>query len=323
MVQAGFGRHQIYLIKSPLDFIEGMKWQTIWQPTFIISVILTRISICCFLLRIFNVRRVWRYSLYGIIVFILVTNIPSLVIAFVQCRPYDKSWKVTLPGKCLNPKTGMKIGIYNGVISILIDWVLATLPIAFLWDTKLSRRTKISICVLMSMGYFTGICAIIRTVEFKRVSDAGKLADFSWKTIDLRIWGFLENVIGIIAACIPCLKPLYAKAVSSSYIPWTKSRSRSKSKSSGNLVHHADEQDRQLNQLPKAVDTSTSTNASRTFATQNDEADFNPTESRIGIQKFSRSVNQAFNLSRPKAPSSVQPEEMEAQRHEPRSMIQP
>lgn len=75
------------------------------------------------------------------------------------------------------------------------------------------------------MGFFTDICAIVRTVMFARASSAGKAADFSWTTIDLRVWGTLENQVGIIAACIPTVKPLYVQATSSVYTRWSRGKS--------------------------------------------------------------------------------------------------
>ena len=149
------------------------------------------------------------------IVFILVTNIPTFVFIFIQCKPYQKSWNAKLPGRCWSTDVSTKVGLYNGVVSVVIDWILASLPIVFLWDMQVSRKAKIGVCVLMSMGFFTGVTAIVRTVITKRVIAAGKTADFSWISIDLRLWGELEILVGIIAACIPAVKPLYSKAASS------------------------------------------------------------------------------------------------------------
>ena len=38
-------------------------------------------------------------------------------------------------------------------VAVICDWVLATLPIVFMWNVQMSVRTKAGICVLMSMGY--------------------------------------------------------------------------------------------------------------------------------------------------------------------------
>lgn len=129
-----------------------------------------------------------------------------------------------LPGRCWPPEVGTKVGLYNGVISVFIDWLLATLPIAFLWDMQLSRKAKVGVCVLMAMGFFTGITSIVRTVVTKKVIAAGKTADYSWISIELRVWGELEILIGLIAACIPTIKPIYSIAASTISSSWSRSK---------------------------------------------------------------------------------------------------
>ena len=38
-------------------------------------------------------------------------------------------------------------------VAVICDWVLATLPVVFLWNVQMGVKTKAGICVLMSMGY--------------------------------------------------------------------------------------------------------------------------------------------------------------------------
>ena len=65
-----------------------------------------------------------------------------------------------------------------------------------------------------------------------QVFNAGGMADFSWVTFDLRIWGITENLVGIIVASIHTLKPLYVQTFGSIYFPWSK-----KSSSKGYIAH--------------------------------------------------------------------------------------
>ena len=79
------------------------------------------------------------------------------------------------------------------------------MPIAFMWDLKISLRSKIGICALMGVGFFTGACAIARTVYMRTLGQE----DVTWKAVELIIWAILEQNVGIIAACIPTMKPLF------------------------------------------------------------------------------------------------------------------
>ncbi|KAL8976025.1 MAG: hypothetical protein Q9205_007895 [Flavoplaca limonia] len=104
-----------------------------------------------------------------------------------------------------------------------------------LWNMQISTQKTSGICVLMGLGYFSGACAIVRTVISDGVFKSGGLADFTWVIIDLRIWGTVENLAGIIAASIPTLKPLYVKQLGSHYFPWSKDSS-----SQGYVAHNED-----------------------------------------------------------------------------------
>lgn len=223
MVREGFGRHLYYLKRTPKQIPRATFWHIIWQPTFFLSVTLTRISICFLLLRIFGVNRTWRWYLWGVGTLILAISIPSFIMVFTQCRPYAKSWDpIGVQGYCWPADNNVKVALYSGIMAVIMDWLLATIPIAMLWNMQISKERKFGICALMGLGYFSGVCAIVRTLISMKVFKAGGLADFSWVIIDLRIWGTVENLAGIIAASIPTLKPLYVKQLGSHYFPWSK-----------------------------------------------------------------------------------------------------
>ncbi|KAL8950952.1 MAG: hypothetical protein Q9222_003042 [Ikaeria aurantiellina] len=236
MVQEGFGRHLYYLKQTPKVIPRATFWHIIWQPTFFISVTLTRVSICLLLIRIFGVNRTWRLCLWGVTGLIVAIAVPSFVMLFTQCRPYAKSWDpLGTPGYCWPADNNVKVALYSGIMAVLQDWLLATIPIALLWNLKISLQKKTRICTLMGLGYFSGVCAIDRTVISMKVFKAGGLADSSSVIIDLRIWGTVENLTGIIAASTPALKPLYTKRLGSHYFPW------SKLSSTKGYVNHSDE----------------------------------------------------------------------------------
>ena len=179
MINEGFGRHQYYLMKNLRSFIRAQKWQVIWLPTFSVSVTATRISICRLLLRIFGSNTHWRWGLRSIAIFIFISVLPSFIIVFVQCRPYAQSWNPKLPGHCFPLSVNTKMALYSGTLAVIHDWTLVTLPITFLWNARIGKKSKVGICILMSMGFFSGVCAVVRTVISLRVINACGHADFS------------------------------------------------------------------------------------------------------------------------------------------------
>ena len=180
MVREGFGRHLYYLKQTPKQIPRATFWHVIWPPTFLLSVTLTRISICLLLLRIFGVNHTWRRYLWGVAVLILAISIPSFIMTFTQCRPYAKSWDpIGTPGYCWPVENTVKVALYSGIMSVFMDWLFASIPIVMLWNMQISTTKKFGICTLMSLGYFSGICAIVRTVVADRVFKSGGLTDFS------------------------------------------------------------------------------------------------------------------------------------------------
>ncbi|KAK0509025.1 hypothetical protein JMJ35_008396 [Cladonia borealis] len=201
---------------SPLyvpELFYGLKWQEVSQPTSILSVTFTRVSICFFLLRIFRTDRRWRIGLHAIAVFAFVTGVATAVVTVTQCQPISKLWNPLLPGTCWNLDTTIAIGDFQGAVAVICDWILATLPIVFMWNVQMSVKTKAGIVVLMSMGYFTGICTVVKTVLLRSIETSKADGTVTWGLVDLAVWVILEMNIGIIAATIPTLRPLFSRNI--------------------------------------------------------------------------------------------------------------
>ncbi|KAM0794306.1 hypothetical protein BDR22DRAFT_895239 [Usnea florida] len=212
-VHYGLGRHQFYLESSPRlsqQLPRSIELLDIAQVLVILSSMFTRVSICFFLLRIFGTVRMWKRSLHGIIAFTVAVNIATASTTLVECSPPQKAWNPLIPGTCWSDNTRLALGECNGAAAVSCDWALASLPIVFMWGMQMSIKKKLGICILMSLGFFSGICAIVRTALLKDIID-NTSSDVSWNVVPLTIWGLLETLLGIIAACIPTVKPLFDK----------------------------------------------------------------------------------------------------------------
>lgn len=85
---------------------------------------------------------------------------------------------------------------------MLLDLALALMPIQLIRTLHRTHREKILICTLMAMGLFaTGIAGYKMTLSTK-VFKGDPLST----TVELSLWNRLEELVGIIAACMPCLK---------------------------------------------------------------------------------------------------------------------
>lgn len=242
------------------DVTTALKWSSIAAPIGIFSGLCTRLSICLFLLRIFRTKREWRWGLYAVMVFATAVIIPTIVSLLAQCSPVQKLWDPLLPGSCWSPRTVIDIGYFNGGASVLCDWILATLPIVFMWNVQMRFTVKIGICILMGLGYFTGICAIVRTTLFTDGTSGAEQGG----SIQSAVWAILEINVGIIAASIPTLKPLFNPSRPSifRYFKYRRTSERYRKTSENTLAIDTDDQVQlnklTLNTMPSAMPSSLS-----------------------------------------------------------------
>ena len=171
--QSSSQRSQGRMVEAFSSFIHAQKLIALALPVGLWSGVCSRISICFFLLRIFQSVRAWRLGLYAIIAFATVAAIPTFTILVAHCQPLRKEWDPRSSGTCwprivLNRTNYVYGGKYQCALtlftsdlftkvlpgaSVLLDWILATLPIVFMWNLQMRVRVKVGICALMGMGY--------------------------------------------------------------------------------------------------------------------------------------------------------------------------
>lgn len=87
-----------------------------------------------------------------------------------------------------------------------MDLALALLPITIIWNLRLNWHKKLGLSVLMGMGVFAFICAVIKT---SKLPELNARVDITYVTVSLWIWTANETNVLILAASIPTLRPLY------------------------------------------------------------------------------------------------------------------
>ena len=87
-----------------------------------------------------------------------------------------------------------------------IDLALALLPITIIWRLQLDWHKKVGLSILMGLGVFAFICAVIKTSKLPELNARG---DITFITVSLWIWTANESNVIILAASIPTLRPLY------------------------------------------------------------------------------------------------------------------
>ena len=107
----GLGRHEYYLEPSQRRNYQALAWAD-WVQVFI-TLLLTKISICLFLLRIVASSKVKRL-MYGLIVFMVLFTAVCVFLFLGICRPLKAYWDVGVKGTCLSDRQVESIVIAHG-----------------------------------------------------------------------------------------------------------------------------------------------------------------------------------------------------------------
>lgn len=172
-----------------------------WIQTFA-TLMWTKVSICLFLMRLPNSKALLLPLQYAV-AFLLFSNTILTVIWIMQCQPIHAAWDNR--GTCMSREAKEGIILAQAIISVVSDFAFAAFPILFLWRVQIDLRTKIGLWGLMCLGFITGACCLVRTV----LNNQSVPLDGTYDGIINWLWRLFEVQIGIIAACIPTLRPLY------------------------------------------------------------------------------------------------------------------
>ncbi|KAF4617958.1 hypothetical protein G7Y89_g15024 [Cudoniella acicularis] len=139
--------------------------------------------------------------LYCVIAFLIAFTLASEGTIAFSCTPVRASWDTTLvlTAKCFSKDTFTAIGLFNSYV------LFACLPIPMVWTLQVNKRTKITLALILSLGLFACAAAIVKAVLQSKVYSTSDTT----RNDTYFIWNSLELYIGILAASLPSLRPLF------------------------------------------------------------------------------------------------------------------
>lgn len=127
-----------------------------------------------------------------------------------QCTPVAASWDIRVrlqpSTRCFPNRTYSFIGLFNSIVNIITDIAFAVLPIPVVLKLQVNRRTKITLTLVLSLGFIACIAGIVKA---RLQVTAIQTPDSAFHN-SFQIWYMLELCLGILAASLPTLKPLFA-----------------------------------------------------------------------------------------------------------------
>lgn len=180
--------------------------QLIWSLT----LAMCKMSVAILLLRLRQGRR-WKILLYLLVLLILAGTAATYISAFFQCRPIAALWDPLIPGaKCWKPKYVQARFFMVNISVIITDVTFSVAPVTFIRQLNRPLHERIVLCFLMSLALFGSAASILKTIQ---ASNFTKNDDSLWTGVDITMWCFVEQQLGIIAACIPYLKSTFERAL--------------------------------------------------------------------------------------------------------------
>ncbi|KAF1952731.1 hypothetical protein CC80DRAFT_479116 [Byssothecium circinans] len=169
-----------------------------------VSLTLAKISVLFLYLRIFTTRNATRVCHVQMAIVIMCGLAATLSLVFF-CTPIASFWDVTVKGKCFSKGP---LWYATAGINIATDVMIVSIPATLIHRLQLSARQKIGLYMIFMVGIFICIVSILRlhSLYFAAIS-----TDPTYVNVGVSNWSCIELNAAILCACLPTLKPLFAR----------------------------------------------------------------------------------------------------------------
>ncbi|KAJ6124332.1 hypothetical protein N7471_011649 [Penicillium samsonianum] len=202
MIRNGFGRN-IW----DLPFPTITRFYQLFQAMAVmykVQISLAKISVCLFLLRIFQ-SRTFRYLAYALIGINASIGITWASVDAFRCSPTRLTWigwTNEEPGYCINFIVAVLV---NCLVNIFVDFILIMMPVYEVIKLQLPLRKKLAVASMFIVGSVLTIIAIIRVVVFW-TNRWG--ANETLGLYPLMHWSVIESQISVMCACLPAFRAI-------------------------------------------------------------------------------------------------------------------
>ena len=198
---------------SPEYALMAEKYSFLAIPIWGIAMMFIKSSIGLLLLKIQENSLWWRIFCWVMIAIQVAYGVGNTIFILLQCRPLEGAWDPSVlarGGECL-PVTAIVTASNVGAgVNISTDILLSFAPLAFLWKLRRPLREKMLIGFLMGLGTFASASSVVKAVLVK---DYTSVADPWARLVHIGTWTMLEQLLAMIVASAPYMKPLLQKTL--------------------------------------------------------------------------------------------------------------
>ncbi|KAK6007649.1 hypothetical protein QM012_004463 [Aureobasidium pullulans] len=205
-----------------------MKYIISLMGLYILTTVTLKISLAIFFLRI--VIRPWqRKVIYTVTVVYSVFATVFAFIAVFQCGIPTNFLIKEATGVCIKDDILQPLNYVHSLLNAISDWTFACLPVFVLWNAKIPRSAKISSGLLLSLGAVGSIISLIRIAYIPGLKTGPA---FFTNAINIGVLSLTEPGLGMVAACLATLRPLFKNMMEKARTTNTSNSSKSTSHNS-------------------------------------------------------------------------------------------
>lgn len=119
--------------------------------------------------------------------FVFVYSLISILVFTCGCIPVTAMWDMTqmATAKCVDQ---LAFVYANAAFNLLSDLMTLILPVKLCWALQTTLKQKVLLCVVLAMGSFACVIAIVRIVTMMPFVHS---MDFTWYKVTLAKWAYV------------------------------------------------------------------------------------------------------------------------------------
>ncbi|KEQ93815.1 hypothetical protein AUEXF2481DRAFT_30894 [Aureobasidium subglaciale EXF-2481] len=198
--------HNLELIK-PLS--STLEYVVLEFAFYLLTSLALKLSLAVFFLRIVLEKWQRQTIIISTVIFSLYT-FGFFFVAIFQCGDPSKYLLHKVQGKCMSWSALGPLNYIHGVMNALTDWVFVSLPILVVRKANMRGRDKWSVVFVLIVGVLGSVASVVRLFYINDLHSGDQDATtFFSNASTIAIASTIEPGMGIIAACMATLRPLF------------------------------------------------------------------------------------------------------------------
>lgn len=138
----------------PQHLANSAKIMFICELLYVVATAVVKLSIGAFFLRLSS-KRYQVLTVYITLSIVLLISTMYFFFLLFQCTPISFLWTkyVEGQGKCLSGPILANVTYAHAAMSAITDWAFGILPVFFVWGIHMNPRTKVTVILILSLGF--------------------------------------------------------------------------------------------------------------------------------------------------------------------------